>query len=269
MWPFNQTKTREVATLTSLLDSYPSPIAAVPPEVEPTDALPCERMHLAPPEESPLDVRWFREVAKALGRPVRAISPESLLRTRPGHLGLQMPLFNSIDPYFDHGLSFRKFIADMCEFADRLASTRPAYFEDEFRKLKGSGVLVGRVGATTVQQFADGRELRTPVTTAAHNAWLKSSGDYAYVCYSTIPGMIKPEDRKKIADAREIARSVRGELRLITEATWILAGESPPGPKPRDPLIVIRNGDLTAYIDRFDCTSLEESLAREHAVRVD
>jgi hypothetical protein len=56
---------------------------------------------------------------------------------------------------------------------------------------------------------------------------------------------------------------------LIVESDWkLLSSSMKIIPKKLDPIIVIYNDDSMAYIDRFDCTAAETSLAQEHATKV-
>jgi len=100
-----------------------------------------------------------------------------------------------------------------------------------------------------------------------HYNSFKDSEDVRMKFVTHVPGLIPENAKKTIIEAKEIADSVGGEVKLIVEADWKTVGATSEI-KPKDPLIVIVKDDTIAYIDRFDCTTLETALAQGHTTPV-
>jgi len=80
-----------------------------------------------------------------------------------------------------------------------------------------------------------------------------------------IPGLIPKDVKNKLKELRDFAdqsdydRRESCKLRLIVEADWKLQQSEI---LPKDPVIVLIKDNMIFYVDRFDCTTLETSLAQ-------
>ncbi len=249
----------------------------VPMEQADNDQLPCERTLESRPVGEALDYPFFDAVARATGKPSRYISRSSLRPTKVGYMGIPLPVFDAVDPFYDHGRG--GILGAAAEAASALVeldetTPTPAVPRHLMPKYQGSGLLLGVISS--------------PFGSAAYSASLGFIRDHSevgkgsvneafhenkqrtlfFVLYCTLPGFIQPENRTKIREAKTIADKTNSDLRLIIEADWRLATTAPGLAQKKDPLIVLMKGDSVAYLDRFDCTAKEENLAREHAVKV-
>ncbi len=231
--------------------------------------LPCERAFNASAVDPSIDCAFLNAVAKKTDKPARYIPMASLRVKKPGYRGIDLPVFDMIDPFYDHGgygpaLTAKKMLALPMQYANSNVDYAISQcFE------KDRSVLIGYIngGYTSYKSTLCEVFLRAgPWTIFRHDTF--GSRQTVFALYSTIPGYIPPEYREKIRRANGIALATDGAVRLIIEADWKLAEEVTVTAKQADPLIVIVKKDTVAYIDRFDCTTAEENLAREHAVRL-
>jgi hypothetical protein len=142
-------------------------------------------------------------------------------------------------------------------------------------------LVTGLVAAT----YADGERLPallsmwawvvtgyTGIAVIAGNliARMQSHGEEAEVTVTAqLPGAIPENARNIIRKARTVARSVssRAKVLILAEARWSVTSVRPI--PPADPIICIWDNNKTlVYIDRFDCTPVEEYISREFTNRI-
>src|SRR5690606_1696330 len=189
----------------------------------------------------------------------------SLQKTKAGFLGLQVPVFDLVNPFHQHAEGPLE--TSLFFMKEWIRATRgDQKYTNQNIQNYGGVLIIQNEGSQirVVSSLFNNHQFGT--TGKARHQWHRTAGDrHFYAFYATIPGYIKPEDREKIHAAKELADKVGGDCRLLIEADWREAGHMA---RTVDPLIVIRKGDDIAYIDRFDCTAEELPLAREHAVKV-
>ena len=94
--------------------------------------------------------------------------------------------------------------------------------------------------------------------------------------HTALPGKIPPGARQTIINTHSALSCLKMDslsVKLIMEGDWKVINQEKIKPTPKDPLIVIRVANpgrksIFLYVDRFDCTGLEDNLAREHAVKI-
>ncbi len=254
----------------------------------PGDCLPCEQV-FAKVDAPDVDRDFLEAVAKGMGTTAKRIPMASVRQTRKGYLDLMLPTFALLDPFYAHPrgaaytavqamgwVAWRGSSRSMARLAISPEAMRSVMGELGPSPFPGSGVIVGEVGlfgsfmgdprVELTGDSLDSNRWMDP-TPAVKAAYKDVPGNLRFALYCTLPGMIPTEYRDKILKARDVAKEVGGDLRLIVEAHWKLAATAVVAPRSADPLIVIVKGDNIAYIDRFDCTALETQLAREHAVK--
>lgn len=267
MWPFSKTSST-IATLDKIVNSTVVQSGLN----QASEVLPCE---LAFGLTAELDTDLFSRMRESGVAAPRQVPWSSVTATKAGYLGLPVPQFDLIDPFYIHKLNPKDTARRLLFEAMHEGQTRAGLFSvslSSFTRVRrevaipqGGALLVECDGSTVRFGSALGWRNADHESKAAKDAWMRASGWHAIALYCTIPGYIKPEDRQKIRDAKELADKVGGECRLLVEADWKVAEHIVA--RNVDPLIVIRKGTDLAYIDRFDCTAAEEHLAREHAVR--
>ncbi len=240
------------------------------PASDVVDALPCERHFANVGLHEGVDVFFLKTLAAHLGRVPKYISWESLLVTRSGDLGLQFPSFAFIDPFAAHVMN---------DPATTCRAILSEWISAVGRSSGGTGPIGVNIppgilmlyppyhGGEYVIQSSIGWQV-LPYPRADMGPTIRSDNFGCRGYYTVIPGHIPPDYRMMIHRLNAVAKRCGGDVRLIVEANWKGVKESRLAPIQRDPLLVIVKDRTIAYIDRFDCTAVEEHLAREHAVRV-
>lgn len=223
-----------------------------------SEALPCEFVFNP---VTPASTDLFRRLKEISGTSFKRIPMRSLAALRDGYDALPVPVFDLLDPFYVHAQSPAATASSMLQHMLGSHVSAILYWN---RFISGAGVLIQECGGEFVMQSSLGKITQSNNRESTRK-WTAASGRHMVAQYCTIPGYIKPEDRQKIRDAKELADKVDGVCRLIVEANWQVAEHVVA--KARDPLIVIVKGEDIAYIDRFDCTHTEEYLYREHAVK--
>lgn len=260
MWPF---KKSTAAQSVSVLDQLVSGTVTHQVQESAPDALPCEHVFGAFHSS---DTDLFPRLREETGNDPRQIPWASILTAKNGPMGLRVPQFDLIDPFYIHESGPKETARKLLLEAGGKSGLEGLVMLHRFPNLSMGSVLLAEIDYVVTHIGSSlGWSRNIPTTESSRKERAKQSGDIFLALYCTIPGYIKPEDRQKIRDAKELADKVGGDCRLLVEANWQVAEHIVA--RNVDPLIVIRKGNDLAYIDRFDCTAAEEHLAREHAVR--
>ncbi len=243
------------------------PVADVP--AESTGLLPCERSFGTANLLASFELSWLRRAASALAIPAKHIPRSSLRQSRLGHLGMPLPVFALLNPFYDHGRDRSRDLRTATSMLDNEPlSTMNAYAKREDHL--GKGLCFAMTNGPDLGVFTEtGYVVTAPVPALVRTAWNKAPGPWFAILAASLPGFIPQASRETIQAAKKAADTCGGDVRLIVEADWKVVAEGRGvDPRSADPIIVLVKDDAVLYVGRFDCTAAEEQLAREHAVKL-